>query len=192
MNVGLWVVAAALGAVWALFAVDNGRTAWRQIIQGEDDGRPFSPLVGGLVGSVAVALAPVGGLPERLPWALVPAVLDFGSLPYLGMCLIGPVLESAALRSLAFRGNVMARNRFDQTPLHAAALLNLPGRCRELIALNADVQARDRWGQTPLDRATMAQSDEAAEVIAEAAGVEYRPLPRRHAEPGAAADGGGG
>ena len=190
MDVALWVIVVALGAVWALFALDNGRIAWRQIIRGDDDGRPFSPLVGGVIGGIAVAVAPVGGLADRLPWAVVPAVLDFGTLPYIGLCLVGPAWENARLRSLAFRGDVVARNRFGETPLHAAALLNLPGRCRELIALGADVRAQDRWGQTPLDRATIALSDEAAEVIAAAAGVEYRPLPRRQAEPGASADGG--
>jgi len=189
VDVGLWVIVVALGAVWVLFALDNGRTAWRQIIRGEDDGRPFSPLVGGVIGGIAVAVAPVGGLAERLPWAVVPAFLDFGTMPYIGLCLVGPVWENARLRSLAFRDDVAARNRFGQTPLHAAALLNLPGRCRELIALGADVRAQDRWGQTPLDRATIALSDKAAEVIGAATGVEYRALPRRQAAPGTSSSG---
>jgi hypothetical protein len=188
VEVGLWVFVVALGVVWVLCALDNGRTAWRQIICGEDDGRPFSPLIGGLVGGIAVAVAPVGGLAERLPWVIVPAVLDFGSLPYIGLCLVGPAWANTRLRSLAYRRDVVARNRFGQSPLHASALLNLPDRCRELIALGADVLARDRWGQTPLDRATIALSDEAARVIAAAAGVEYRPLPRKQAEPFGAPD----
>lgn len=175
----LWVIVAVLGGVWAFFALDNGQTAWRQIVRAECDARSFSPWLGGVLGAVAVAVAPVGELGDRLPWAVVPVVLDFGSLPYLGLCLFGPAWNHARLRSLAFSRDVAARNRFGQTPLHGAALLNLPDRCRELITLGADVQAHDRWGQTPLDRATTALSNEAAEVIAAAAGVEYQPLPQK-------------
>ena len=177
METARWMFVVALSCVWAFYSLDNGRIAWRQIV-GDDDGRPFSPLLGGLVGGAAVFLAPVSGLADRIPWVLVPVVIDFGSLPYLILCLVGPKWTNVSLRSLASRQDVTTRNRFGQTPLHAAALLNQPTRCRELIELGADICARDRWGQTPLDRATLALSDEAAQVIADAAGIAYKPLPR--------------
>ena len=54
------------------------------------------------------------------------------------------------------KANVNARNRWRETPLHAAAYNAHANVCSALIAAGADVQAQNDQGKTPLDLAKAA------------------------------------
>ena len=49
--------------------------------------------------------------------------------------------------------DVMARDKFGQTPLHSAASRGTPANLQALLDAGADVMARDKYGFTPLHRA---------------------------------------
>jgi hypothetical protein len=87
MGLVQWVVASALAGLWLLLALYNGQLAWQQFVRRRDDGRGLAPVFGGLFGAGAVMLAPVGTAQDRIVFAWLPVVLDFGCLPYLLLCL---------------------------------------------------------------------------------------------------------
>ena len=127
-------------------------------------------------------ILPLGDVQSRLPFCALPLLLDFGAIPYLLMFLLGPSVGHAITRRFALSNDVHARNRFEQTPLHCAAVLNMSDRCRELIDMGADVHATDMWGVTPLGRAERAHAHDAERVIEEAATRGADPPSEAHSE----------
>ncbi len=96
-----WIFASLCLAVFLLFAGRNGSIAWCQFVLSEP-ARSFGPVVGGCLGVGAILATPLGAWTDRLPYVLIPLVLDFGTLPYLALfawdCLRnrGPVTEMTA------------------------------------------------------------------------------------------------
>ena len=84
-----WIAALALVVVWLYFVADNAYTFSRHYADSAD-GRPYSPFLGGLAGAVAVLVVPLGTIDERYPFALIPPILDLGSVYYLMLFLLPP------------------------------------------------------------------------------------------------------
>ena len=53
-----------------------------------------APLIGGILGAIAVLAAPFGTMSDRLPYLWVPAVLDCGALPYFLVVIFYLIKES--------------------------------------------------------------------------------------------------
>ncbi len=53
---------------------------------------------------------------------------------------------------LAHGADVNARDKFENTPLHWAAVYNGLEAAKALLTHGADVNARNQWGDTPLGR----------------------------------------
>ena len=80
-----WVLFLAASALFLVGAVFNGMIGWRTWIRDESDGPSVAPLLFGLVGIVAVLLAPFGELSDRWAWIWLPLLLDYGTGPYFLM-----------------------------------------------------------------------------------------------------------
>jgi len=79
-----WIFASLCLIGFLLFAGYNGFIAWRQFVLSEP-APSFGPVIGGCLGVGAILAAPLGAWTDRLPYVLIPLVLDFGSLPYLAL-----------------------------------------------------------------------------------------------------------
>ncbi len=96
-----WIFASLCLVGLLLFAGRNGYIAWCQFVLSEP-ASSFAPLAGGCLGVGAVLAAPLGAWSDRLPYTLIPLVLDFGALPYFALfawdCLRnhGPETEMTA------------------------------------------------------------------------------------------------
>lgn len=81
-----WIFTLLCLAGFLMFAGFNNWIAWGQFCARE--WRPsYAPLAGGACGVGAVLAAPLGAWFDRLPYAVLPLLLDFGSLPYLALFL---------------------------------------------------------------------------------------------------------
>ncbi len=93
-----WIFASLCLIGFLLIAGYNGYIAWRQFVLSES-APSFGPVLGGCLGVGAILAAPMGAWTDRLPYVLIPLVLDFGALPYLALfvrvCLRhrGPEME---------------------------------------------------------------------------------------------------
>ncbi len=79
-----WIFASLCLIGFLLFAAYNGFIAWCRFVLSEP-ARSFGPVVGGCLGVGAILAAPLGAWTDRLPYVLIPLVLDFGALPYLAL-----------------------------------------------------------------------------------------------------------
>lgn len=77
-----WIFASFCLIGFLPFAGYNGFIAWSRIVRSRPS-PSFAPIVGGCLGVGAVLAAPLGAWTDRLPYGLIPLVLDFGTLPYL-------------------------------------------------------------------------------------------------------------
>lgn len=80
-----WLIFLPTLLLFAVAAFFNASIAWRIWVRRETDGPSTAPLIGGLIGMVAVLAAPFGELSQRLPFLWVPLLLDYGSGPYFLM-----------------------------------------------------------------------------------------------------------
>ncbi len=93
-----WFFASLCLIGFLLFASYNGFIAWCQFVLSAPS-PSFAPVFGGCLGVGAILAAPLGVWTDRLPYVLIPLVLDFGALPYVALfvwdCLRnrGPVNE---------------------------------------------------------------------------------------------------
>lgn len=77
-----WIAALIAAGLFAAFAGYNARIAW--LVHVARDWAPsYAPVFGGVAGLGAVLAVPLGSLGDRLPYGLIPLVLDVGCLPYL-------------------------------------------------------------------------------------------------------------
>ena len=83
-----YVVAGVLALLWLLVTVANGQLLWDKL-RGRESGS-FVPFLGMILGVAAVLVAPQG--PERLPFLLIPVVLDVGVL-LLPLFVLGTAWE---------------------------------------------------------------------------------------------------
>ncbi len=83
-DLSAWIFASLCLIGFLLFAAYNGFIAWCQFVSSEP-APPFGPVVGGCLGVGAILAAPLGAWTDRLPYVLIPLVLDFGALPYLAL-----------------------------------------------------------------------------------------------------------
>lgn len=109
MHVGAWVLTGVFALLWLLCALGNG-SAVRERFRPRKEGQnppSFMPFIGAIFAVIAVIACP-----WKNPWllaALVAAViLDFGSLPYLLLQLLGPALTADG-RRMFFRRVAVAR-----------------------------------------------------------------------------------
>jgi len=93
-----WALFLFFGGIFAIVAAFNGSIAWRQWIKGVPEEPSIAPLIGGMLGGVAVLAAPFGTMPDRLPYLWVPAILDFGTLPYFLVVIFYLIKESMESR----------------------------------------------------------------------------------------------
>ncbi len=79
-----WIFASLCLIGFMLYACYNGLIAWCQFVLSES-ARSYAPVIGGCLGVGAILAAPLGAWTDRLPYVLIPLVLDFGALPYLAL-----------------------------------------------------------------------------------------------------------
>lgn len=85
-TVPAWIAALVLAGFFVVFAFYNSLVVWETyVVPGYP--RSYAPFVGGIAGLGAVLAMPLGSLSDRLPWSLIPLVLDAGCLPYLAAIL---------------------------------------------------------------------------------------------------------
>jgi len=77
-----WSIFLGCLLIYLAGATFNGYIAWREWYKKDPDGPSIAPLVFGAVGVVAVLSAPIGELPERIPYCWIPLVFDCGTGPY--------------------------------------------------------------------------------------------------------------
>ena len=78
-----WILAGACGVVFLFFAGVNAIYLWMNVSSRGEGGPSLGPIFGGLFGALGVMILPVGDLPHRLPYGLIPLIADVGCLPYL-------------------------------------------------------------------------------------------------------------
>lgn len=92
MRVARTVVAVLLFAVFVLAAIGNSlgtlMVLRRKRAEGTPGGVSMVPVIGGVAGALACAVAPIPGLAR---WAWLPLVLDIACVPLLGLTLIAAV-----------------------------------------------------------------------------------------------------
>jgi ankyrin repeat protein len=69
---------------------------------------------------------------------------------------------------LAAGAEIMARDKYGQTPLHGAASFGTPANIQALVAAGADVMARTKIGRTPLHEAAQFGTPEAIQALLDA------------------------
>jgi len=75
-----WLIAVLLIAFSALAIMANGHLALERL-RGKNSGS-FAMIMGGVLGAIGILLLPVSGAHK---WFWLPAVLDFGCLPYFAI-----------------------------------------------------------------------------------------------------------
>ncbi|PYP92880.1 MAG: hypothetical protein DMG65_02505 [Candidatus Angelobacter sp. Gp1-AA117] len=75
-----WIIAVLLIAFSALAIIANGHLALQRL-RAKNSGS-FAMIMGGVLGAIGILLLPVSGAHK---WFWLPAVLDFGCLPYFVM-----------------------------------------------------------------------------------------------------------
>ena len=80
--VSAWIAALIAGGFFVVFAGFNAWIVW-QVYVAREHAPSFAPFFGGIAGLGAVLAMPLGSLSDRLPYCLIPLVLDAGCLPYL-------------------------------------------------------------------------------------------------------------
>lgn len=86
-----WLLCGALASAFLIFSLFNAWVVWREVALKRGIGLTFAPLMGGLMGLVALFVCPLEGV---LAFFWVPLILDVGTVPYLLYCM----LTSAQLR----------------------------------------------------------------------------------------------
>ena len=81
-TVPAWIAAFIAAGIFVVFAGYNAWVAWTVHVAPEY-ARSYAPFIGGIAGLGAVLAMPLGSVGDRLPWSLIPLVLDAGCLPYL-------------------------------------------------------------------------------------------------------------
>lgn len=79
-----WLFAAICLSGFLLFAGYNSFMAWSVYVKSEH-AQSIGPVFGGLIGFVGLLIAPVGEWTDRLAYAWIPLLLDFGCVPYLAV-----------------------------------------------------------------------------------------------------------
>lgn len=77
-----WIAALIAAAFFVVFAGYNAWIAW-QVYVAREHAPSFGLFFGGIAGLGAVLAMPLGSVSDRLPYSLIPLVLDAGCLPYL-------------------------------------------------------------------------------------------------------------
>jgi hypothetical protein len=93
MTIARWIACGVTGILFLLLAAFN---AWSMVAQRTKPGQPHvspAPLVGGIIGLVAVLIAPVGSIGHRLPFAAMPLFLDLGCGLYFGAFVFEMIKE---------------------------------------------------------------------------------------------------
>ena len=81
-TVPAWIAALIAAGFFVVFASYNAWVAWETHVA-RGYARSHAPFIGGIAGLGAVLAMPLGSVGDRLPWSLIPLVLDAGCLPYL-------------------------------------------------------------------------------------------------------------
>lgn len=77
-----WIAVLIAAGFFVVFASYNAWVAWTAHVAPEH-ARSNAPFLGGIAGLGAVLAMPIGSVGDRLPWSLIPLVLDAGCPPYL-------------------------------------------------------------------------------------------------------------
>ncbi len=88
-----WIFASLCLIGFLLFAAYNGFIAWCQFVLSAP-ASSFAPLAGGCLGVGAVLAAPLGSWSDRLPYVLIPLVLDSARCR-ISRCLRGTACGTA-------------------------------------------------------------------------------------------------
>ena len=78
-----WIVSSALAVIFLLLTLVNGYYLWIQCKKNDGVSPSLAPLLGGIAGIIAVLVAPVGHMPMKLWWILVPVFADAGTGYYI-------------------------------------------------------------------------------------------------------------
>ena len=79
-----WTAALISGGIFCIVAGYNAWIAWQRFVV-RTPAPSLAPFIGGIAGLGAVIAMPVADLSVRLPYGLIPLVLDAGCLPYLAV-----------------------------------------------------------------------------------------------------------
>ncbi len=90
LTIAQWAIASFLFLVFLLAASLNLWIGWRELVKRDYRGVSVLPVFGGLVGSISIAISPLEQV-RGLWW--VPALIDYGCIPYLLLGLVMAIKE---------------------------------------------------------------------------------------------------